>query len=138
MTLLPCTSTVIRAASVCALRTSASSIFFLRSEGVIGGLTVIPLSTPLTPGKRRTAFSASSFWNCQSTVPRSVTKPLETVTSTLSAGTNTSERSAWMAAAAMSASVRSAAPGSRTSISLATAFTPRTRCAASSAAQRWV
>ncbi len=40
ITLLPCTSTVIRCASVWALRTSACSIFSLSSDGVRRGLTV--------------------------------------------------------------------------------------------------
>ena len=73
ITLLPCTSTVIRCASVCALRMSACSIFCLSSDGVTPGLTTIKLVTPLTPAIRRTTFSASSFWNCHSTSPLSVT-----------------------------------------------------------------
>src|SRR5260370_40866466 len=57
-----------------------------------------------------------------------------TFTSTLPAGIAASHLRATSTAAARSASVRSAKPGRRPSISLATALTPRTRCAASSAA----
>jgi hypothetical protein len=116
MTLLPCTSTVIRCASVCALRNSACSIFALSSEGVKCGFTVIGFVTPLTPVRRRATRSASCLWYRHSTSPVSVTQPLETVTSSLSADRKASHSRARMAAAAMSASVRSAEPGSRTSI----------------------
>ena len=54
-----------------------------------------------------------------------VIQPLATVTSRFSTGTNASHSSVRVAAVAISASVRCAAVGSRTSISLATA---RTRC----------
>ena len=53
-------------------------------------------------------------------------------------GANASDSSACLAAAAISESVRSDEPGSRTSMSLATASTPRTRSAARSARQRLV
>jgi hypothetical protein len=49
MTLPPSTSTVIRWASLSAVRTSASSIFFLSSDGAKRVLIVIRLFTPLTP-----------------------------------------------------------------------------------------
>src|SRR5579883_1630143 len=138
ITLLPCTSTVMRSASVSALRTSACSIFSFSSDGVTRGLTVIRLVTPRTPEMRRATRSASSFWYCHSTSPLRVTHPLETVTSIFSTGTKASHSRARMIAAARSASVRSAMLGSRTSMSLATALTPFTRWAASSAAQRLV
>src|SRR5213593_421161 len=83
ITLLPCTSTVIRWASVSALRISACSIFCWSADGVTRGLTRIRFVTPLTPVRRRTTRSASCFWYCHSTSPLSVTHPLETVTSTL-------------------------------------------------------
>src|SRR5579875_2668875 len=55
-------STVMRLASISALRRNASSIFCLISAGVRRGSTLIALITPLTPLSRRTARSASSRW----------------------------------------------------------------------------
>src|SRR5260221_3798864 len=134
MTLLPCTSTVIFLASVSALRMSARSICCFRWVGDTGGLIVMRLVTPLTPERRWTTRSASLFWKAYSTSPFSVTQPWLTVTSTLPAGIAASHLRALSTALARSASVRSAEPGRRTSMSLATALTPRTRWAASSAA----
>src|SRR5712691_6875713 len=57
--------------------------------------------------RRRTTCSASSFWYCHSTSPRSVTQPFDTVALTLSDGTPASHSNARTAARAMSASVRS-------------------------------
>src|SRR3982075_679952 len=51
MTWLPWVSTVILFASVSTLRTSAFSISALISEGFTRGLTVIKLTTPLTPDR---------------------------------------------------------------------------------------
>ena len=134
-TLPPLTSTLRFWASVSTLRTSASSIC-RRSSGTDGctrGRTVMRLLTPRTPDSRRTDRSAARRWNSHSTSPLSVTQPLDTVTSIFSMGTSASHSSARVAAAAMSESLRSAALGRRTSMSFATARTPRTRCAARSA-----
>jgi hypothetical protein len=76
------------------------------------------------------ARSAARRWYSHSTSPCRVTHPLDTVTSSFSIGTCASHSNARVTAAATSASVRSAALGNRTSTSLATATTPRTRCAA--------
>jgi hypothetical protein len=102
-------------------------------DGCTPGRTLTRFVTPRTPASRRTARSADRRWYSHSTAPLSVTQPRETVTSSLSMGTKASHSSARVAAPARSASVRSAELGSRTSMSLATARTPLTRCAVRSA-----
>src|ERR1700731_2111184 len=67
ITLFPSVSTVIRFASVSTERSNACSIFCFSSVGVARGLTTIKLVTPLTPDRRLTTRSASSFWYCHST-----------------------------------------------------------------------
>src|SRR5712664_3155548 len=124
VTLPPETSTVMRRASISALRLSASSIFILMSVGLTRGLTVIRLLTPFTPTRYRTELSAAVFWCCHSTSPSRVIQPSRTVTLILSSGTERLYFRALTAASEMSVSVRSLEPGSFTSISSTTALTP--------------
>src|SRR5258707_8836278 len=93
-TLLPATSIFVRSMSLMALRCSACSILSLVSDGATRGFTLIELITPRTPAKRRTIFSASSFWYCESTSPRRVTQPFATATLIFSDGTAASQASA--------------------------------------------
>src|SRR5258706_3468685 len=93
MTLLPSTSTLILLMSEAARRNACSILCWI-SAGATRALILIELIRPLTPIKRRTIFSASSFWNCHSTSPSSVTQPFATVTRILSEGTAASHSSA--------------------------------------------
>src|SRR5213076_1092010 len=76
----PLASTVMRLASISALRRNASSILLLISAGATRGFSMIKLLTPLMPRTRRTASSALVRWWFHSADPSSVTHPFLTVT----------------------------------------------------------
>jgi len=71
-------STLIRWASKSQWRFKAASIAPLASVVLAWGLTSTRLLSPLTPSRYLTASSAVVFWYLQSTVPLSVSQPLET------------------------------------------------------------
>ena len=135
VTSLPFTDTVIRFASSCALRTNAEVIcaFACEADTVTGGFTVTWLNTPVTPGSPDTDRRAASRWYCHGTLPVSVMTWSCTLAFTELAGTTTLCSNACAASRAMSASSRGPHACS-TTISSATAVTPRTRSAARTAA----
>jgi len=102
-----------------------------------GPVTAIWLITLLTPVSRWTARWASYRCAQVSTMPASVTTPPETVEFTRSSGTSTSHSSAWRTARARSPSVRTHGLGICTFMSSTTSSTPKTRCAAFTAARRF-
>jgi hypothetical protein len=82
------------------------------------------LLTPVTPARWRTLFAASWRWNCHSTSPDKVSQPPSTITLTVSACKELDHTRTFLAAAAMSASLRWPNSDSLTVISTASAMTP--------------